>query len=482
MRNNYRNIALNVLIITLCSTIFCEQVCSQNSGPLQFSSNPQQNRTYSSSQPIQTNTYPTGFSANVAKNKTAIKSIVDGFSTNGVYTNKDKRIGFVLRLQNTLKEQQAGNINFQLINNQGKVLYKEIVPFTLNKKGSFSKTYDFAGGQFTPGYYLANMQVISNLYEDVATYNFGFEPTKIATTSKIPMDFVSFWENAKRELNNVSPNYYHQARPDLGNKHCDVYEVQFNSVDKGIIRGWLSVPKSGSKNGVLYKLGDYLNNQTPELRRELAVFSLNVRGAGESNTNYNLPYDQYGTFNLQDRNKYILKGVYLDALRGLEYLASNVGGFNIDGKKIAVIGTGLGAAAASAIAVLDPRIKGVVLESPSFVSFKDMLNFGEATTPVQWPATLFKNFYTSRRSGVDKNAMLRTLDYFDPINFAPFISSPVLVGFNQNSNISPAQCVYNFISQLRVSKKDIHTSNEGMTSLEKGFYGLKETWLKEILR
>ena len=74
------------------------------------------------------------------------------------------------------------------------------------------------------------------------------------------------------------------------------------------------------------------------------------------------------------------------------------------------------------------------------------------------------------------------VSYFDPVNFAPFISCPVLVGFNQNSTISPAQCVYNLISQLRVSNKDIHISKEGLNTLEKGFYGLKETWLKERLR
>ncbi len=479
MRNKLNYIAFKILILLFISILFCEQTCSQSTGPLQFSSNPQTNRSYSSTPTTNTNTLNSFL---VTKNKTAIKTTVDGFSSEGIYTTKDKIIGFILKLQNTLKEQQAGNINFQLISNTGAVLYKEAIPFLLNKKGSFSKKFEFAGGQFTPGYYLANMHVVSNVYDDVAAYNFGFEPTKIATPTKIPMDFVSFWENAKRDLNNVAPNFYQQARPDLSNKHADVYEVQFNSIDKAVIKGWLSVPKTGSKNGVIYKLGDYLNNQAPELRREMAVFSLNVRGAGESNANYNLPYDQYGTFNLQDRNKYILKGVYLDALRGLDFLINQTGALRIDNKKIAVVGTGLGAAAASAIAVLDPRIKGVVLESPSFVSFKDMLNFGEAATPVQWPASMYKNFYASRRSGVDKSAMLRTLDYFDPVNFAPFISSPVLVGFNQNSSISPAQCVYNFISQLRVSKKETHTSNAGMNTLEKGFYGLKETWLKEIFR
>jgi cephalosporin-C deacetylase len=481
MCNNYKHILLKILTVSFFSIIICEQLCSQNNGPLQFSSNPQVNRTYNSSSASTFNN-TTGFVSPIAKNKTAIKTEVDGFSSNGVYTTKDRRIGFVLRLQNTLKEQQAGNINFQLINNAGIVLYKEVVPFLLNKKSSFNKTFEFAGGQFQPGYYLANMHIVSNVYEDVAAYNFGFEPTKIVAKTAIPIDFVSFWENAKRELINTSPNFYQQARPDLSNKHSDVYEVQFNSIDRAVIKGWLSVPKSGSKNGVIYKLGDYLNNQAPELRREMAVFSLNVRGAGGSNTNYNLPYDQYGTFNLQDKNKYILKGIYLDALRGLEYLFSNSGALKIDTRKIVVVGNGLGAAAATAVAVLDPRIKGVVLEGPSFVSFKEMLNFGEAATPTQWPASMYKSFYASRKMGVDRSAMLRTLDYFDPVNFAPFISCPVLVGFNQNSTISPAQCVYNLISQLRVSNKDIHVSKEGLNTLEKGFYGLKETWLKERLR
>lgn len=484
MCRNFKYIVAKTITFLFFVLISCDQIWSQSTGPLEFSS---QKRVSSSqikqppniiSNPFSKSTITSSFS----KNKTSIIPTVQGFKSDAVYNTKDKRIGFLLKLQNTLKAQQGGNINFQLINNVGSVLYKETVPFMLNKKGSFSKNFEFANGQFLPGYYLANMHIVTNAYEDVASYNFGYEPTKIASKINLPMDFVSFWENAKRDLANVPANFYQQARPDLSNKHTDVYEVQFNSVDKAVIRGWLSVPKSGSKNGVIYKLGDYLNNQAPELRREIAVFALNVRGAGESITNYNIPYDQYATYNLQDKNKYILKGVYLDALRGLEYLIANSAALKIDNKKIIMVGNGLGAAAASAVSVLDPRIKGVVLEGPSFVSYKDMLNFGEAATPVQWPTSLFKSFYSSRRSVSDRSTMLRTLDYFDPVNFAPFISSPVLVGFNQNSNISPAQCVYNFISQLRIDNKEVHTSKDGMNGLEKGFYGLKETWIKEKLK
>jgi hypothetical protein len=98
MRNKIKNITFKSLILLLISVAFCEHLNSQNTGPLQFSSNPQNNRIYNSSQ-VNTNNSPSNFT--IAKNKTAIKTSVDGFSSEGIYTTKDKIIGFVLKLQNT---------------------------------------------------------------------------------------------------------------------------------------------------------------------------------------------------------------------------------------------------------------------------------------------------------------------------------------------------------------------------------------------
>ncbi len=458
----------SVLYFKLWATILLTLLCMQQviaQKPLKFSN-----------QNAVTTVVTSDFSSQ-PKDKTSITSSIIPFQKDGIYNAKSRRIGYTLKLQNNLKIEQVGNILMQISNSTGTILYKEAYPFSIKKKSSFQKDYVFATGQFSPGYYVSSMSILSNTYADVASYNFGYEPTKVVSKISTPSDFVNFWEQAKRELASTVPNYAVTPRPDLSNKFSDAYEVEYKSIDKAIIYGWLTVPKNSKNRPVLYKISDYQNELAPELRRDVAVLCINTRGTGASNQNYNFAYDQLGVYNLKDRNRYFLKGTYLDALRGLDFITTYASQMKLDTRRIVVTGGGLGGTIAAVMGAIDSRPTGVIMEGPSFIGMRDMINFNEGMTNISFPASMFKNYCGNQKTS--KESVIKTLEYFDPIYFAPYINCPILVGFSLHNTNVPAQCVYTFINQLRVSKKDIYECKECGNSLDKKFYGFKETWIKE---
>lgn len=453
-------------------------------GPLRFGSiSPYTSTTatnYTNNNNFAANNILTTVAPAIAKDNKSIQTLIKGFDSDGMFTSKNKHIGFALKLINTLKEPQVGSMLFKIASSAGAVLYQENIPLNINKKGSYDRDFEFANGQLQPGFYTASLDINTNRYANIVNYNFGYEADKSAFRTQIPVDFISFWENAKRELLSINPNYQTYPRPDLSNKSSNVYEIEFTSAAKAIIRGYLSVPKTGSRHGVLYKICDYLSELKPELRKDLAVFCLNVRGVGSSAPNYALPYDSYGVYNADDKSKYMLKGVYLDAVRGLDFIHTQAAAYKLDNNKIIASGTGLGASAAVAVAVLDQRLRGIALETPTFVGMREMLSFADALGNNTWPSSMFKSFCTNRRSG--KETLLRTLDYFDPVSFAPFVNCAVLTGFNLRSTATPVQSVYSFINNLRITKKETHVCKECSSGMDRAFYGLRETWIREKLR
>ena len=416
-----------------------------------------------------------------SKDNSSIRSKIITLNKKGIFDRKSRQIGYTLRLENNIREEQTGEIALQVFNQSGILLYQQNAGFSMRKKGEFEKNYFFDASQFQSGYYLAKMSISSLRYSDSISYTFGFETSQTQNTASAPSqitapsDFTNFWDQAKRELANLRADFKLTPRPDIRNKNFTTYEVEYKSTDNAIIYGWLTTPLNSKFNAVLYTISDYQSELFPEYRRDIAVLSINTRGTGSSNQNYNLAYDQLAVFNLKDKNKYFLRGIYQDALRGLDFITQYSNQLKFDTRKIVVIGAGLGASAAAVIGAIDSRVSGIVLEGPSFIGFNNLLS--NRMSNQGFPSTMFTTYMNQNR--VSKENIISTLEYFDPINFAPYINSRILIGFSLNNNNTPSQSVLNFINQLRVSKKDVFECKNCGNSLNSKFYGFKETWLKE---
>lgn len=412
------------------------------------------------------------------KDKTSLKTKIESLGKSNIFTRKSKRIGYNLNLNNNLKQEQIGSITTKVANAYGQVLYSQTQPFSIRKRGEYNKEFVFDAAQLQPGMYVSNVSIITDVYADSLSYSFGYDVESVTNQTQTPNDFIQFWQQAQSQLNATPANYNIVARSDIKNSNCDVYEVQFNGIDKALLFGWLTIPRGGRNLPVIYQISDYMGELSPEFRRDIAVFSLMTRGSGASNSNYNFDYNTLGLHNINDKNKYILKGMFLDALRGFEFLNNNK--FNLKTNSIIVVGNGLGATIGAYLAAVQPTIKALIMDSPSFLDYSNTFNFNDGLSQKAFPSSMFSNYYNSR--GVNKNNVLNTLSYFDAVNFAPYIACPTLVGFGLQNNGTPASSVYSFYNQLRVNKKEKYTCKSCSNSLDKGFYGYKEAWIKNIFR
>ena len=456
----YSSINIKWCTIVCYTVLLCSNVIAQK--PLQF---------------LNTTTVPQANGLVIYKDKTSIKRSVRGLGKDNIYESRDKHIGYSVRLENTLKEEQSGSIVTQIANQTGVALYKDIHPFKIKKSGVYEKDFLFESSQLQPGYYVSNISVITERYADTVVYNFGYEPEKIYIKNNPPADLVNYWDQARRELAASPANFSITPRPDLGNKFSDAYEVQFSSTEKAVIFGWLTIPKNNRKNPILYNISDYMSELKPEYRRDVAVLSINTRGTGPSTTNFNYGYYDLGLLNIKDKNKFVFKGIYLDALRGIELINTFASKLGIDNSKVVVGGCGLGASISVIVSSFYPNLKGIILDSPAFIDMRTMINFNEGVANTTFPSLMFKNYYSTKKN--TKDALLNTLDYFDPVHFAPYVSCPIIVGWGSKNISSPAIGVYNFFNQLRVSKKDKYVCKNCEANMDKGFYGFKEAWLRE---
>ena len=206
-----------------------------------------------------------------------------------------------------------------------------------------------------------------------------------------------------------------------------------------------------------------------------------MRGIGNSRDVIKPDYYQYNIYNLNNKEKYIYRDVYMDCLRGLDFICRN-SSLKLDTANIIIKGSGQGATLAAATAAMDHRVSGLILDRPLYMDMRSMIQNAEVYNKNSWPASVFINYYESKYNGLNKEAFLKTWDYFDPVYFAPYISCPVLVGFTMHSTVLPPQCVYVFLGQLRVGKKDTYVCYDCENSMEEKYYGFENMWIGEIFK
>jgi cephalosporin-C deacetylase-like acetyl esterase len=150
----------------------------------------------------------------------------------------------------------------------------------------------------------------------------------------------------------------------------------------------------------------------------------------------------YFTDGISDPSAYYVKGVYCDLLRAVDFLRLNR---KLDCSSMAVIGKGIGAAAALYCASVCDRITALVLDSPAFVNLDEWNNNSEGDIAAEIADYLRIN--PSSRQRVKEN-----LSYFDALNFSESVSCDVLMAVGLRDVISPARCSLALFNHLLCDK------------------------------
>ena len=347
----------------------------------------------------------------------------------------DNSARYTYIVKNPTNTKQVGRVSYQVFTETGVKLNHQTFAVTIDKKSS--GRYDFDIPESKAGFYKVSFIVNVTDYDDTTRRAFGIRPEELRASHDKPPDFDQFWKETKTELAEVTPDFKVTYLPDSTKDNRKVYLFEMKSLGGLTIRGYLTEPKTNNKHkkfAVLLGLPGYQVGLQPMYGtdNDLAIITLNVRGQGNSRDVIHTPRDEYIFYHIEDKYKYVMRGVIMDCVRAVDFIYSRP---ELNHDQIMVSGGSMGGFLSIATASLDKRIALCSAQNPILSDVYD-LN-GE----VNWPMDDISR-YVKTKPGLTMDKVLQNLSYFDTKNFASGLRCPTLIGMGLLDPIIPPNNVY----------------------------------------
>lgn len=298
----------------------------------------------------------------------------------------------------------------------------------------------------------------------------GFSADKIQPFTKEPKDFWSFWQQSLDEAKKFPQKFTKEYVEEMSDEKVDCYRLKIAlDRERHSFYAYLLMPR-GAKQGscpvVLTPPGAGVKTikdvQTRRFWPESGFIRLCIdihgldptfseRQWAEVNAAFNNTWNSYLRQNLENRDHYYMRHVYLGLVRSIDVLTSLP---EWDGRNVIIQGGSQGGALALIGAALDPRVTLCVANHPAL---SDMAA-GSAGLTSGYP-------HFSQESGAYSEACLKTLPYYDVVNFARHITCPVYMTWGYNDNVCPPTTSYAVWNVLSGEKESLLTPvNEHWTS------------------
>jgi cephalosporin-C deacetylase-like acetyl esterase len=325
-----------------------------------------------------------------------------------------------------------------------------------------------------PGFYKATVSLESKMGNSKHSFNFGYEPEKIVSPADPQPDFGEFWQRAKAELATVDPQYKLIRIDSLCTEKHNIYLVEMRSLGNALIRGWYQVPVKPGRYPAIMQVQGYSSVMMPSYVNygdDVIGFGLNIRGHGNSRDDVNPGFPGYILSNLEEREKYIYRGAYMDCVRAVDFLCSRP---EVDASRIAVEGASQGGALSFATAALNnDRIAVCAPQVPFLSDFRDYFKVAV------WPGNEFVELIEQEKKLTWDEAFY-TLSYFDIKNLAPMIKAPMLMGVGLMDEVCPPHINFAAYNLVTAEKKYIVYPKAGH-GLPAHFYQAKMEWIRSKL-
>lgn len=269
----------------------------------------------------------------------------------------------------------------------------------------------------------------------------GFEPLTIKPTVQNPADFEPFWNDAKAELAKLPVDARLRLLPERCTAAVNVYEVNMQSYGTSRLYGIVCIPKAEGKYPALLRVpGAGVRPYAGDVAMaEKGVITLEIGIHGIPVTLDPAVYDNlrsgallnYPNVNLDDRDHYYYKRVYLGCVRAVDFLTSLP---QYDGQTVGVTGGSQGGALSIVTAALDNRIKWLGAFYPALSDMTGYLS-GRAGG---WPHL----FAGGTLSFNNTPAKINTVGYYDVVNFARRVRVPGAYAWGFNDETCPPTSMY----------------------------------------
>jgi len=343
---------------------------------------------------------------------------------------------------------------------------------TLKKGSATVKTDKFK----EPGFLrcTASVEVDGKTYSSYATA--GFSPEKIEPATTLPKDFKAFWDKGKEDLSKIPINPVMTLMPERCTDKVDVYHVSINNIN-GKIYGIMCKPKADGKYpavlevpgaGIRPYYGDVAMAEKGFITFQIGIHGIPVTlDKGVYDDLMQGALNGYMTMNLDDRDNYYYKRVYLGCVRSVDFIETLP---CFDGKNIAVTGGSQGGALSIITAGLDDRIDYLAAFYPALSDLTGYLS----NRAGGWPH-MFRNDFTKKPDKIE------TSKYFDVVNFARFVKVPGWYSWGYNDNVCPPTSIYAAYNVIP-GKKELHIFQETQHWTFPEQEEMKNEWLFEKLK
>lgn len=381
-------------------------------------------------------------------------------------------ISLPVTIENSSKMALKGPLSIAVYNDVGEELDTKTQEVSINQKQK--AVFLFPQSKITPGFYKIMVRMESGLFAKQETFRFGYEPEKRVVAPDCQPDFEAFWNQAKADLSKVDPQYKITKIDSLCTPKRNIYLVEMHSLENARIHAWYTVPTAPGKYPVIMQVQGYSSTIIPSYVNygdDIIGLGLNIRGHGNSKDDVNPGFPGYLLYNLDNRDKYIYRGAYMDCVRAVDFLFTRP---EVDTTRIAVEGASQGGALTFATAALNnTRIKACAPQVPFLSDFPHYFKVAG------WPANEFTN-YVEVEKKQSWEQVYRTLSYFDIKNLAPMINAPMLMGIGLCDEVCPP--VINFAAYNNVkTEKSYKAYPFAGHGLPDEHYKVKMKWLREQL-
>ena len=282
-------------------------------------------------------------------------------------------------------------------------------------------------------------------YDECATA--AFEKEKIEPKTILPEDFAQFWKKEIEKNQKIALLPQLDLVPEKCTPKVNVYSASFQSFKNGSrMYGTLCVPANydGKCPAILIVPGAGCRSRKgyySEAEKGFVTFEIGIHGIPTVMPDERI-YEtlkqgsllNYPSANVDDKDNYYYKRVFVSCARAVDFLASLD---FVDAERIGVMGGSQGGALTITTAYLNPKVKAGAAFYPAMCDLTGYLyDQGNA-----WPY-LFKN------KALATKERLETVKYYDVVNFARHLAVPMWVSYGYNDLVVCPTSIQGAINEM----------------------------------